>query len=89
MSLEALTHALGAHVALPSACCDVGSRWEETNALAHADVASANGARKDVAQLGVSREVKTGHIEVAETCLVGFMLERRCGVSLSRDVEVR
>lgn len=91
---EAFAIALAGHVAVPFGFADVDARWQETDALADADVVaaeidSADSERKRLAELGVWREMKTGRIDVPDIFRLGFKLSRRGGVPLKRDGQVR
>jgi len=92
--VQPLMAALAGHVAVPFEFADAEARWQEADALSHADVVaaeidSADSARKRLAELGVWREMKTGRIDVPDIFRLGFRLARRGGVPLRRDGEVR
>ena len=92
--VQPLMAALAGHVAVPFDFADAEARWQETDALADADVVSAeidspDSARKRLAELGVWREMKTGRVDVPDIYRLGFKLARRGGVPLRRDGEVR
>lgn len=92
--VQPLMAALSGHVAVPFEFADAVERWQEVDALADADVVvaeidSADGARKRLAELGVWREMKTGRIDVPDIFRLGFKLARRGGVPLKRDGAVR
>lgn len=91
--VQPLMDALAGHVAVPFEFADAEARWQETGALANADVVAAeiestDTARKRLAALGVWREMKTGRIDVPDIYRLGFRLARRGGVPLRRDGEV-
>ncbi len=74
-------------LAVPFEFAEAEARWQETDALADADVVgaeidSADSARKRLAELGVWREMKTGRIDVPDIFRLGFRLSRRGGVPL-------
>jgi hypothetical protein len=92
--IQPMMAALAGHVAVPFDFTEAEARWQETSALADADVVtaeidSAESARKLLAELGVWREMKTGRIDVPDIYRLGFKLARRGGVPLKRDGEVR